>query len=139
MSRLNTAGVIALMAGLLSISLPIAAQERMRAGNYKMTTTNSGHTVVTRECVSAKDASNLNGDEKSVREKLVKAYSENHCTVKGLKIKGATLSMTTVCSGMSVETVTTYHGDSFEKLMTLGTKGGVQVSHTVGKRVGDCK
>jgi hypothetical protein len=114
------------------------AQERLRPGNYELTTNGS---PVGSYCFSPAAAKAINGAVQGES-----AGSAEGCKVNK-KVAGNTISITTVCSvdktlSTSVQ-VSTYHGDSFETEIVKKYSGNGHLpevhARTQGRRTGDCR
>ena len=122
---------------LATASAPLSAADRIRVGQWEVTTTNNGRTRTFKRCVSAVEAAAINGDAKAYR-----AYYENevpNCRFTEYKQDGNLISSVMTCGSITVSSVTTYHGDSYVSDAKSKTGAGPDaVAHGTGKRLGDC-
>jgi hypothetical protein len=119
---------------LACLAAPALAAERMRAGQWEGTTTlPDGKVIPNSSCVSASDATAMNGDAKSVQAFLETVIPPAICKLSNVKASGDQIVYSSAC-GAAKETVitTNYHGTSSEALSSGGTK-------TVAKWTGACK
>jgi Protein of unknown function (DUF3617). len=115
------------------LALPAEAADRIRAGQWVGSTTMTGRTRPSSNCMSQSDADAMNGDVKSVQAYLEKAIPATICKLSDIMLNGGQVVYTSVCNGGAKNVVTTnYHGDSFEGTSTGGVK-------TEAKLVGACK
>jgi hypothetical protein len=126
--------VLALIAAASS-----GAETRLRAGNYETTSMFGESTTAVKgtHCFTAAEAGPINGDAATLRASAEKAAADKHFTVKDYKLQGDTQSYTLVGAGTSTTTTTTYHGDSYEFVMSSANDPGSTV-HMKGRRIGDC-
>jgi hypothetical protein len=136
------------MSALLTLSVgslaPIAvpslqAAERMRAGQWEITSTSDGQSRTNTHCDSAARVKDANGSAEEVQASLEKGAAKLHCTVEDLKVGTDSISYRYVCPQTTTTSVTTYHGDTFDSQVTSkGAAGGEHASHTTGRRLGEC-
>jgi Protein of unknown function (DUF3617) len=125
--------LLLLMLAFACLAIPAEAADRMRAGQWTGTTTVSGKTFASSQCITQSDADAMNGDIKSVREYLVKIIPPTICKLTDIKVDGGQVIYTSTCGGGAANvTTTTYHGDSFVSLDSKGTK-------SEAKLMGACK
>jgi len=131
---MKTTGRIALLSSLLfaGLALPAGAADRIRAGEWQTTATINGQTSTSSVCISQSDADLMNGDVKSVRSIVEKTQEPSPCRVRDVTVNGSQVKVTSFCFGQDVVTTTTYRGDSYEALISNGSK-------LESKRVGACK
>jgi Protein of unknown function (DUF3617) len=138
MRKLNTVAIVSMIAVALAATSSLLAQDRMRAGQYEVTFTKGGRTTVMTHCITAAVAKAANGDARTLKEGVEKSTAAQNCTSTDFKLEGNVVSFTTVCSGVSVESKTTYSGDSFETVMTTKSPAGVTTTRVRDRRIGDC-
>jgi hypothetical protein len=129
-------GVASAIIGLSSMSL--RAQDRLRAGMYDVTVTNNGNSASHRRCVTAAEAKVANLSADAMRAQVEKAAKDEECTLKDFAIDGATVTMTMICSGVSVATKMTYRADAFDSVITTTSERGIHIMQTTQRRVGEC-
>lgn len=116
----------------------LTASDRVRMGQWEVTSTSNGKARTFKSCVQADEATAVNGDAKAS-----KAYTEKllagHCTFTDYKVSGNSISSVMSCGATIVRSTTTYHGDRYESDSTTRTGNASEVtSHIDAKRLGDC-
>ena len=132
---MKTNGYMALLSmfAFACLALPADAADRMRAGQWVGTTTVTGKTFTTSNCMAQSDVEAMNGDAKSVRAYLETNIPPTICKLTDIKVSSGQVIYTSVCGGGAANVVTTtYHGNSFESTSTNGAK-------SEAKLVGACK
>ena len=114
------------------LALPVAAADRMSAGQWDGTTTVGGKPFNTSNCMAQSDVDAMNGDAKAVRAYLEKVIPPSICKLTDIQVNADQIIYTSACGSAAAVETTTYHGDSFEGADSKGTK-------SEGKRVGACK
>lgn len=110
-----------------------AAADRVRAGQWIGTTTFTGGTRSSSNCLTQADADAMNGSVRSIRAYLEKIIPPAICKLTDIAASGNQVAYTSVCGGAAANAVmTTYHGDSLESTSTNGTR-------SEANRVGACK
>ncbi len=137
--RKTTGSTIVLISLALStVSSPLSAADRLRVGQWEVTSTGGGRTKTFKNCVSAAEAAATNGDAKGSRaymEKLVPAQ----CAFTEYKVDGNSVSSVMTCGSTTVRSLTTYHGDAYESDSKTKTGAAAEVaSHIKARRLGDC-
>ncbi len=131
---------------LLSFSLlltfaaaPLSAADRLRAGQWEITTTRPNlPTTTVKLCVGAEEAAGMNGDEKAGRQYVEKNSGKN-CKMNEFKLNGLSASYAMTCAEITIRASLTYHGDSYEGERVITRAAGAElVSHFKAKRLGDC-
>lgn len=123
---------------LATAAATLSAAERMRTGQWEVTSTSNGSTRTLKNCLGAAEAGAANGDAKTGRaymEKMVPAQ----CKFTDYKVEGNLVSSVMTCGTTTVRSTTTYHGDRYESDSTtkIGSAAEV-VSHVSAKRIGEC-
>ena len=124
----------AVLLSITMIALTIAtarAADRVQAGQWETTISGGVHERVFKACVTAAEANAMNGDEKTVRAAVIKPAEDAGCTVKDIRVSGNKVISDATCHGMQATSTTTYHGDWYEQVSSIGTK-------VHAKRVGAC-
>jgi hypothetical protein len=117
---------------LACIALPVAATDRVHAGQWVGSWTDGTRTRATSTCMSQSDADAMNGDVKSIQGYLEKTVPPSICKLSDIKVDGGKVSHTATCGAAGARSITTtYHGDSFESIDSKGAKSSA-------KRVGAC-
>ena len=133
-------------AALLSFTLvltfaaaPLSAADRLRAGQWEITTTRPNRpTTTVKYCVGAEEATSINGDEKAGRDYSEKKSGKG-CKMNEFKLNGLSASYGMTCAGMTIRSSITYHGDSYEgEQVVKPAEGPELVSHFKAKRLGNC-
>jgi len=113
------------------------AAERMIPGSWEFTMTTDGAPRVFTNCMSAEDASQVNGDSNSGRAAAEKK-SGDRCTVKSFTAGGNSVEYTIVCGARTITSVTVFHGDSSEGTLTTTVDGKAITSQVKARRIGAC-
>jgi hypothetical protein len=138
MKNMTRSTILAAVIALAMAAAPLSAADRLRTGQWEVTSTNNGRARTFKNCVRADEAAAANGDAKAGR-----AYTEKllagQCTFTDYKVEGNLVSSVMTCGKTTVRSTTTYHGDSYqsESKTTIGGAPEV-VSHVSAKRLGDC-
>jgi hypothetical protein len=131
--RYDPSNALILACVLASLAFPVAAADRVRAGQWDTTINLAGHAMTKSMCITQSDADAINGDAKSIRTYVEKVSAPAGCQVKDVKINGNQVAVTTLCAaGKENVGTTTYHGNSSETVNSNGTK-------SQSKWVGTCK
>jgi len=125
MRGLAAAAVLLFILLALTATAPLCAQERVRAGNYEIVMTKAGQTSSTTHCFTPAEVKVTNGDAGLMKAMTQSTAAASHFTVTDFKMEDNTVSFTMVGSGLSLATVTTYYGDSYETTMTSTSAQGV--------------
>jgi hypothetical protein len=110
---------------------PAQAADRIRAGEWALILGEGERDNGMKRCITASQASVVNGDDKTFGEFLGKGEPEAGCTIKNVRVSGNQVSIDSVCKGEQTTNITTYHGDWYEQVNSDGTK-------VRAVRVGDC-
>ncbi len=132
-----------IVAAALLSAAPLFAEDLARPGMWEMTTdmgiSKGGTPHVVKRCYTAEELAGVNARSASLMTNPSKAAADQKCTVKDVKYTGNKGSWTTVCANdTTVHSDMTFHGDSFEAVMTMGGDRPMTI-HMAAKRVGDCK
>ncbi len=122
----------------LALSAPLAAADRLHAGEWEFTTSHAdGEPNVFKHCITADEATSVNGDSKSAR-----AYAEkksSNCKIMDYRVAGDSVSFAMTCGTTSIRSTATYHGDTSEgELVSKNGSGPEVVSRVKARRIGDC-
>lgn len=127
--------VTAILLALLFSTANAAAADRVRAGQWETTMTlSSGKPMVTKYCITPREARSMSGDEATLRQYLTESTAANtkgRCALKGVTLKDDQTIVTIACGSTEVVTSTTYAGDRYESSSSNGAK-------VEGRRLGDC-
>jgi hypothetical protein len=127
----------ALVAGSLLLSTSAIAADRVKPGNWetKMVASIGAAPMVSTYCITADEATKMNGDVATVKKYLVDSTTEKlkgRCSVKNVIARDNKTTVTITCGKTEVTSTTTYYGDHYESTSSNGTK-------VSGKRIGVCK
>jgi hypothetical protein len=138
MKNLNKAALLSLVA-LTLIAAPSAwAADRMKSGQWEMTTTARGKAHTSTHCVAPQEVKDINGTPAELRAFIEKTTTAAHCTVQNFKTQGDTVSYTTACMGLSSDSTTSYHGDSYEMVITSKGASKSETRQVKARRLGAC-
>jgi hypothetical protein len=136
----TTPTVLLIVSGALALaSAPLSAGERIRPGQWEFTIIHPGSEPnVFKHCVTADEATSVNGDTKTAR-----AYAEKkaagRCAITAYDVHGDSVSYAMKCGEVAIRMTAVYHGDTSEGEQT--SKKGSEpevVSHVKARRLGDC-
>ncbi|HEV7507386.1 MAG TPA: DUF3617 family protein [Thermoanaerobaculia bacterium] len=110
----------------------------MAPGKWEFTMTSNGVSSTLNHCIDAEEAGGVNGDAKTAR-----AYAEKkakgRCTIKSYDIQGNTVTYSLVCGDRTIDSSTTFHGNSSEgTLKTTTADGKVDTKTVKARRLGAC-
>jgi uncharacterized protein DUF3617 len=116
----------------------LTAAERIRTGQWEVTSTSNGKERTFKNCVGAAEAAAANGDAKTGRA-YVEKMLPGQCKFTDYKVEGNSVSSVMTCDKTTVRSTTTYHGDSYQSESKTTTGSSPEVlSHISAKRLGDC-
>ena len=116
----------------------LSAADRIRTGQWEVTSTSNGNARTFKNCVGAAEAAAANGDAKTGKAYLEKMLP-GQCKFTDYKVDGNSVSSVMTCDKTTVRSTTTYHGDSYQSESKTTTGGSAEVlSHIRAKRLGDC-
>jgi hypothetical protein len=130
MKHISTSVLLSIAMLALTVAEARAA-DRLQPGQWETTISTGERERVMQICVTAANASTVNGDEKTFEASVLKTAKDAGCTVKDVKVSGNQVTVDTTCGGMQATTTTTYHGDWYEQVSSNGSK-------VSAKRVGPC-
>jgi hypothetical protein len=123
---------------LLAGALSLRAAERMAAGQWEFTLTGSGESRTVKQCVTEDQANEMNGDTKTARG-FAEKRAKGRCTIKSYDIQGNTVEYSLVCGDRTIDSRTTFAGDTSEGTLTTTTADGKVDARTVkARRLGAC-
>jgi hypothetical protein len=136
--RLRSAFFFTSLSAWLVISTPLRAAERLDPGQWEFTLTTDGASHTSAHCVTPAEAGQANGDVAAARAAAEKKAA-GHCTVKSYGIQGDTVSYSLACGNRTIDSVTTYRGDTSEGTLTTTVQGAKPaVTHVKARPVGAC-
>jgi hypothetical protein len=139
MKRLNRSTLLSLAALLLLIAASSAwAAERMKSGQWEMTTMDGSRSRTATHCVTPEELKVANGTPAELRADIERITKAANCTVQNFKMQGDTVSYTSACKGTSTDSTTTYHGDSFEMTMSSKSAARSTTRQVKARRLGAC-
>ena len=116
----------------------LSAAERIRTGQWEVTSTSNGQAKTFKNCVGAAEAGAANGDAKTGKAYIEKMLPAQ-CKFTDYKVEGNSVSSVMTCGSTTVRSTTTYHGDNYQSDSTTKTGSSPEVvSHISAKRIGDC-
>ena len=139
MSKTTRSIELAAAVALALASAPLFAAERVRPGQWEFTIVHpGGEPNVFKHCITADEATSVNGDTKTAR-----AYAEKkaagRCTITSYDVHGNTVSYALKCGEVAIRTTSVYHGDTSEGEQTSKNGSAPEVvSHVKARRLGDC-
>jgi hypothetical protein len=134
----NARALVFVFALTLASAPSLWAAERMVSGNwtFEMVTTGQDPRTFTR-CITAEEAGSVNGDAAAAR-----AYAEKSagtaCSVKDFHVDGDTVSYSLTCGETTIASKATYHGDSFEGVLTTKNGDNEATTQLKAHRAGAC-
>ena len=136
--RLLRTALFASLSACLVASTPLLAAERLQPGQWEFTLTNDGASHTSAHCVTPTEAGQVNGDVATARAAAEKKAA-GHCTVKSYAIQGDAVSYSLACGNRTIDSVTTFHGETSEGTLTTTVEGAKPaVTHVKARRVGAC-
>jgi hypothetical protein len=138
MKKTTRSTVLVTLIALVVAAASLSAAERMRTGQWEVTSTSIGKARTFKNCVPAAEAAAVNGDAKAARAYLEKLIP-GQCKFTDFKIEGNSVSSVMTCGTTTVRSMTTYHGDSYQSDAMTKTGSEPEVAmHLSAKRIGDC-
>jgi hypothetical protein len=124
---------------LLLASGPLLAGLRVVSGQWEHTMTSDGDTPPRKvtTCMTADEASSINGDSRTGRAYFEKKQ-RGPCKIKTFEIQGDTVSYQLGCGDRTIESKTTFHGDTSEGTTTTKAPDGTHTMHVKSRRMGAC-
>jgi hypothetical protein len=114
------------------------AAERMAAGQWQFTLTSNGESRTMKQCMTPDQANEMNGDTKTARA-FAEKRTQGRCTIKSYDIQGNTVKYSLVCGDRTIDSSTTFTGDTSEGTLTTTTADGKVDTRTVkARRLGAC-
>lgn len=126
------------MAAILGSASAIQAADRMRSGQWEVTVIDGSQTRTNTHCDKPEEVRLANGSPEGIRASLEKSAASLHCTLQDFKMKGSNVSYTYACPGRVTKTRTSYHGDTFETVVTTSIGGKDHTRQIKGRRLGEC-
>ena len=123
---------------LLARTLPVRAADRMAAGQWEFTLTGNGESRTMKQCMTPDQANEMNRDTKTARGYAEKR-TKGRCTITSYDIQGNTVKYSLVCGDRTIDSSTTFTGDTSEGTLTTTTADGKVDAKTVkARRLGAC-
>jgi hypothetical protein len=123
---------------LLAGTLSVRAADRMAAGQWEFTLTGNGESRTMKQCMTPDQANEMNGDTKTARG-FAEKRAKGRCTIKSYDIQGNTVKYSLVCGDRTIDSSTTFTGDTSEGTLTTTTAdGNVDVKTVKARRLGAC-
>jgi hypothetical protein len=124
---------------LVSTSTPVRAADRMAPGQWEFTMTGDGESRTTKQCMTRDQANEMNGDTKTARS-FAEKKANGRCTIKSYDVQGNTVSYSLVCGGRTIDSTTTFSGDTSDgTLKTTTADGKVDARIVKARRLGACQ
>jgi hypothetical protein len=132
--------LLASLCGLVFVAASsLRAADRMAAGQWEFMLTGNGESRTTNQCITADKANEMNGDTKTARA-IAEKNAKGRCTIKSYDIQGDTVKYSLVCGDRTIDSRTTFHGDTSEgTLKTTTADGNVDTRTVKARRLGACK
>jgi len=119
-------------------SFSVRAAERMAAGQWEFTLTGNGDSRVMKQCITQDQANEMNGDTATARG-FAEKRAKGRCTIKSYDIQGNTVKYALICGDRTIESATTFTGDTSEGTQTTTTADGKVDTRTIkARRLGAC-
>jgi hypothetical protein len=136
-----------IMTGTLLVGSPLLGEDLVRPGQWELVSTMTmakkpGKPPETRQnhCYSAADVAGVNAKSAALMTNSSKMPANQKCTVTDVKYVGNQGTWKTVCpGGMTIHSNMTFHGDSLEGVIEMGSGDQMMTVHMSAKRIGDCK
>jgi hypothetical protein len=123
---------------VLAGALSVRAAERMTAGQWEFTLTGDGESRTMEQCVTPDQANEMNGDTRTART-FAEKRAKGRCTIKSYDIQGNTVKYALICGDRTIESATTFTGDTSAGTQTIRTADGKVDTQTVkARRLGAC-
>ncbi|HEV7669081.1 MAG TPA: DUF3617 family protein [Thermoanaerobaculia bacterium] len=123
---------------LFLFSPALHAADRMAVGQWDFDLTTDGTTHTSKHCVTPEEAAGVNGSVTSAREHSAKSAAHGHCALTSFEIQGDKVSYALACGTRTIESQATYHGETFEGILTTSNAGKVTKTSVKAHRVGAC-
>ena len=135
-----------LLGALCAFLLPLlvtpaaGAADRIAAGKWESAMTTDGATRTVTYCISAAEATSINGDSKTGRDFAEKKAqkSGSTCAIKSYDMKGDTVSYSLACGDRTITDTTVFHGETSEGVKTVTNEGKTVTTRLKSRRVGLC-
>lgn len=135
----NLHSILRTLAACALVAVPslLHAADRAVPGQWEFTTTTEGTPHSFTRCMTAEDASQVNGDSVSGRAAAVKKAA-GRCTVESFTAAGSSVEYVLVCGPRKISSATVFHGDSSEGTLTTTFEGKATTSQVKARRLGAC-
>jgi hypothetical protein len=130
---------LSLAALILIVAPSLKAAERMKSGQWELTFTAAGQSHTSTKCATPEEVKAINGTPAEVRAEVEEKTKAGNCSVENFKMEGDVVSYTTNCAGTSTTETTSYHGDTFEMVMSTKEAPDGATAHAKGRRLGVCQ
>ena len=135
---IKRAALLTSLSGLIAFAAaPLQAADRVTPGLWENTVTSAGKTHTFTVCMTPDMAKIANADEQTVRALTEKAGA-GVCVLGTYQVSGNKVSSTMTCDKSVTATSTTFHGDSYESVMTRVYDGKTTTTQIKSRRVGTC-
>ena len=101
--------------------------------------TGNGESRTINQCITADKANEMNGDTRTARA-FAEKNAKGRCTITSYDIQGDAVKYSLVCGDRTIDSSTTFHGDTSEgTLKTTTADGKVDAKTVKARRLGPCK
>lgn len=139
MTKSGAVTALSLVTLILIVAPSALAAERMKSGQWENTFTAAGQSRTSSKCITPQEVKAINGTPAEVRAEVEEKSKSGNCSVENFKMEGDVVSYTTNCAGTSTTETTTYHGDTFEMVMSTKDAPAEATAHAKGRRLGVCQ
>lgn len=139
MTSMHRPATTALALCSMLAACPVCAADRMATGQWEFAMTNGGVTRISDHCVSPNEAASANGSLQSVRAHAERDAARERCSVQSFGISGETITYSLSCGEHTIESTSTYHGDSYEGTLATISQRKTRVTKVKAKKLGPCQ
>ena len=124
---------------VLAATLSGRAADRMAPGQWEFTLTGDGESRTLNQCMTPDQANEMNGDTTTARS-FAEKRAKGRCTIKSYDVQGNTVKYSMVCGDRTIDSSTTFSGDTSEGTLKTTTADGKVDTRTVkAHRLGACR
>ncbi len=114
------------------------AAPRVSAGQWEHVMARKADSSKFAACMSDAEAASLNSDSQTARAYFEKKTPSMQKAIRSFDLQGNTLSYVIVVGDRTIESKTTFHGDTSETLKTTKGPDGTDTVTIKSRRVGPC-
>src|ERR1700730_6020048 len=123
---------------VLAATPRLRTADRMAAGQWEFTMTSNGESRTMEQCMTPEKVNDMNGDTKTAPA-CAEKKAKGRCTIKSYDIQGDTVKYALVCGDRTIDSSTTFHGETSEGTPTTTTaEGKVDAKIVKARRLGAC-